>query len=445
MFTSAGASNKKMSWRKVKTSGWAAFGLKQCLEESCELKVDNEPYPPISSSTTHENASQNFLQKNNFPVRSFSSVLVPVVTCSPLEDLENHKSQVVGNSSAAQSCKSTDKTDIIEAYGKLKELHCWADESLIADIMAIVDNDAKKASYLLREIVSCEHNDVNIGESECGTQYYPLYNKHLEVNKGVSLVESTELANLSCIPPDVFNCKNGPTSNSDPCENKNSDEAAAHMKRMLGNSLSIPIEPEWEEDDIYLTNRRNAIRMMRSASRQSKLAADAYLRGDHFSAKQHSMKAKHERMAAEKLNVKAAKEILNIRNSKNGLWKLDLHGLHAMEAVQALQERLQKLESMVELDRSVSSDRMRTGAGILCHASCESFSEEVEKLDEKCSATRQRPKSLHVITGRGSHSRGLAALPTAVRSFLIENEYRYEELRPGAIEVKPKFRGHRSA
>ncbi|RVX21450.1 hypothetical protein CK203_002323 [Vitis vinifera] len=43
-------------------------------------------------------------------------------------------------------------------------------------------------------------------------------------------------------------------------------------------------------------------------------------------------------------------------------------------------------------------------------------------------------------TGRGNHSRGQAALPTAVRSFLNEHGYRFEEARPGVIAVRPKFR-----
>ncbi|MCI20244.1 smr protein/MutS2 C-terminal, partial [Trifolium medium] len=42
--------------------------------------------------------------------------------------------------------------------------------------------------------------------------------------------------------------------------------------------------------------------------------------------------------------------------------------------------------------------------------------------------------------GVGNHSRGQAALPTAVRSYLNENRYRFEETRPGVITVWPKFR-----
>jgi hypothetical protein len=44
------------------------------------------------------------------------------------------------------------------------------------------------------------------------------------------------------------------------------------------------------------------------------------------------------------------------------------------------------------------------------------------------------------FAGIGKHSKGQASLPVAVRGFLIENGYRFEELRPGVFNVRPKFR-----
>lgn len=127
---------------------------------------------------------------------------------------------------------------------------------------------------------------------------------------------------------------------------------------------------------------------------------DAYLRRDHFSAQQLSMKVREERMAAERLNAKAANAIFNTRNGQNSLWELDLHGLHAVEAVQALQERLQKLETSVPSGRSVSPNRKSEGATMVSSASVESLScTETSKLDEQRASSQQRPISLQVITG----------------------------------------------
>lgn len=48
------------------------------------------------------------------------------------------------------------------------------------------------------------------------------------------------------------------------CGHRLSEAAAANMKLILGHIRSFPVEPEWEEHDVYLSHRRNALRMMRS-------------------------------------------------------------------------------------------------------------------------------------------------------------------------------------
>lgn len=140
--------------------------------------------------------------------------------------------------------------------------------------------------------------------------------------------------------------------------------------------------------------------MNRSASQHSRAATNAFVRGDHFSAQQHSLKAQEEWLAAEQLNLKAANEILNIRNSKNDAWKLDLHGLHAAEAVLALQEHLLKIETQFPMNQPISANRVEQKNGTLCSLSLDSFnSMDVENWDEQQSAFRQRRTSLQVITG----------------------------------------------
>ncbi|CAK9146432.1 unnamed protein product [Ilex paraguariensis] len=150
-------------------------------------------------------------------------------------------------------------------------------------------------------------------------------------------------------------------------------------------------------DDMIMTQNFERNENIDVASR------DAYLKGDHLSARVFSQMAQEEKQAAKVLNDKAAKEILRIENWNNDIWKLDLHGLHAMEAVQALEEHLQIIES----EASIS--------------------------------LRQRQRSLLVITGRGVHSRGQAVLPTATRSFLSERGYHYDDSRPGVFTVRPRF------
>lgn len=124
------------------------------------------------------------------------------------------------------------------------------------------------------------------------------------------------------------------------------------------------------------------------------------------------MEAKEEWVKAERLNSKAANEILDIRNSNNDLWKLDLHGLHAAEAVQALQEHLWKIETQMPFNRSVSPNRAKTKAGILRSPSLESFGcVDNEELDKQRTLSRQRPTSLQVITGIKQYSISLLYIP----------------------------------
>ncbi|CAK9153368.1 unnamed protein product [Ilex paraguariensis] len=171
----------------------------------------------------------------------------------------------------------------------------------------------------------------------------------------------------------------------------------------LVDSLNECRIEEKETDDIYLLNRQDAFMMTNLACLHSKASRDAYLKGDHLSARVFSQMAQEEKQAAKVLNDKAAKEILRIENCNNDIWQLDLHGLHAMEAVQALEEHLQIIES----EASISLG--------------------------------QRRRSLLVITGRGVHSRGQAVLPTAIRSFLSERGYHYDDSRPGVFTVRPRF------
>lgn len=130
------------------------------------------------------------------------------------------------------------------------------------------------------------------------------------------------------------------------------------------------------------------------------------MRGDHTVARHFSLKAKHEWSAAEKLNTKAAKEILNARNCKNDIWTLDLHGLHAAEAVKALRDRLWTVESLVSPTLDVQKE-----PGMLCSPHVQSNRQfDLEKVGRQHRASRQRTTLLQVITGtpylyRGNKSR----------------------------------------
>lgn len=250
----------KMSGRRGKSPGWAAFDLKLQQKESFKREVDNEPYPPISSAINPLCPSRNFMQDNKV-TRSFTSVL-------SADDADHRKSLLSGNSSITQRNKFTSKPDIVVAYAKVRELHSWADESLIEDIMAAVNNDVDKASNVLMGMVPNEkpeqNKDTNIRGSKSKHEHFPLDHTKSPVDEGASSEEFTDLGKLTCVIGGCFNSKTEELTNDRAaCGNVNSDIAAANVKLILGQLNSIPIEPEWEEDDIYLVHRKDAIRMTR--------------------------------------------------------------------------------------------------------------------------------------------------------------------------------------
>ncbi|GMI67805.1 hypothetical protein like AT5G23520 [Hibiscus trionum] len=420
---------------KVKSSGWTAFDLKQRQKQGLVPETENDPFPPIPISLEALHPCTSQTNRNDHSAKSFSSMLKPSGNFPALKQKKDslkstNMSKPIRNEEKIVGVSNNDL-----ALKKLKELHCWAENSLIEDILSATNYDIHEASALLKEmmprsftedIVEANNNEMGStianfpGNANCNTV---LPSGKTAEHVGQSSKANEREENLKML--------------TDVQRNELFDNS--NMKLLLGQLTSIPIEPEWEEDDVYLSHRKDAIKMMRSASQHSRAATNAFLRGDHFAAQQHSQNARKEWLAAQRLNAKAAREILSIRNCDNDLWKLDLHGLHATEAVQALQEHLRRLETQVLGGRSVSPNGVKANNHTV-HSSSVGTISSADKLGKPQTLSRQAPASLQVITGVGNHSRGQAALPTAVRGFLIENGYHFDEARPGLITVRPKFR-----
>ncbi|KAF3617086.1 putative T-complex protein 1 subunit gamma-like [Capsicum annuum] len=466
--------HKKMSARRAKTTGWAAFDLNERMkQQGLEPEPDRETFPHLSVPATSFSGPSQSIAKSRGAIleKPFSSLLLPSVSFpSLMTNKGSDANQIqVGDSRFNQSDDFIQERGFLEACQKLKKLHPWADDTLIADVMAGV-NDFNKALRLLEAMVSPHHTDVaddNKKTKRFGIDTFltpeeadtPYIQKFKEVdtdtkgvkssnkdslmntskfagNKGVSLTDNVNLDGLSHA---LTKCLR--SSSQELINNCVFHENELHYDGAVGSLRFVPVEPEWEEDDIYSIHRKDAVKTTRSAARHSKAASEAYLRGDHLFAQHFSLKAREEWIAANRLNAQAAKEILTARNGKNDQWTLDLHGLHAKEAVQALQEHLQKIESRVTQNPAAHMNQvnLKTDAGAA--VSVESSGRiDVENESKGRPLNKQRPAFLEVITGKGIHSRGQAALPMAIRSFLVENGYRYEETRPGVITVRPKFR-----
>ncbi|KAL4368835.1 hypothetical protein GQ457_05G016080 [Hibiscus cannabinus] len=423
---------------KGKSSGWTAFDLKQQQKQGLvpETETENDPFPPIAISLSGLNPCTSQTNRSDLSEKSFSSVLKPSGNFPTLKQNNDsikstNMGKPIGNEEKIVGVNNNDL-----ALKKLKELHCWAENSLIEDILLATNDDIHEASALLKEMVpkSCTEDIEEAKNNEMG---FTIPNFPGNAN-GDSGHPSGKTAMHVVQSSKADETRENVKMLTDVQRNKLFDDHS-NTKLILGQWPPIPIEPEWEEDDVYLSHRKDAIRMMRSASQHSRAATNAFLRGDHFAAQQHSQNAREEWLAAQGLNAKAAREILSIRNCDNDVWKLDLHGLHATEAVQALQEHLRRLETQLPGGRSASPNGVKANDGAVHSSSVDAISSG-DKLGKPKTWSRQTPASLEVITGVGNHSRGQAALPTAVRGFLIENGYHFEEARPGLVTVRPKFR-----
>ncbi|KAL8171828.1 hypothetical protein V2J09_023632 [Rumex salicifolius] len=409
-----------MSRRRINSPGWAAFDLQQKPKQVLRPRIDNEPFPSLPSITSSMNPCNSLGKDNSCTEKSYASAVVPSVNFpASVKNKQAQKSSEASNSSRNSGKNNSQEKEYGSVFRRLKVLYSWADDSLIEDILAAVDNNFENASSSLKAMVSDNgFQDSDITQTDM-----------------IISTEATDPAELSSNLDSFIRDQNKNLKKSNHFSNEMLDDFSSTMKSVPVQLTGPPIEPEWEEDDVYLANRKDAMKIIRAASRHSKAAANSFLRGDHSSAQQFSKKAQEEWEAAEKLNQKAANEILSIRNSRNGIWKLDLHGLHAVEAVQALRERLNMIETQVGSNSSAFP-----GCAERKHEAQHELSSLTVKEMKSQPWIRQRPVSLEVITGIGNHSRGEAAIPAAVKSFLIDKRYRHDETRPGVMMVRPKFR-----
>ncbi|KAL1201140.1 hypothetical protein V5N11_008889 [Cardamine amara subsp. amara] len=417
-----------MSWTKGKSSGWTAFDLKQRQKQGLESDIEDDPFPPVSASVNTSLDLRGKLRRNHEPSeKSFSSVLLPP---SKFPALTENKD--CGNRESGGGCRSKKPGALSlpvnshdSAFMKLKEMNSWADDNLIMDILLSTEDNFEMALAFLEGMVSSSNSADKGNDKKAEEPTSKMAARYIYEDAGkYDLQESDGRSFLG---------------------NASDDEKLSidisELDSIIQRLQSIPIEPEWEEDDLYLSHRKDALKMMRSASNHSRAAQNAFLRHDHASAKQHSEKAKEDWLTAEKLNAEAAKKIIDLTNKNNDIWKLDLHGLHATEAVQVLQERLRKIEGQFTVNRSVSPNRGRSKNAALRSASQEPFGRlDVEGMHCQRTFSREPRNSLQVVTGIGKHSRGHASLPLAVKTFFEDNRYRFDDTRPGVITVRPKFR-----
>ncbi|KAI3836173.1 hypothetical protein MKX03_028152 [Papaver bracteatum] len=225
---------------------------------------------------------------------------------------------------------------------KLKEFHKWTDDSLIGDVLGYVSNDFSQASTVLQTVFSSDSSNQT-GKAYTSDRSDPSQN----------MAEETKILVEEC--------------HGEPNVGKFSTKSNLY-------DITAPVNL--------------------SAAQHSQAASNAFLRGDHHSAQE--------------LSLRRRQKILSIRNHRNDVWKLDLHGLHASEAVHALKERLGGL---------------RLSSHLLCIPIKLSNQKRCSPFDSVSFLRRN-----NIAETRG---------------FTSYNRYLFDDTWPGVIAVRPKFRDHR--
>lgn len=209
-----------MSHRRGKSPGpgWAAFGRLYRQEKGLESDSNSEPFPTLASSKPSTASGLSGYHRQS---KSFSSL----VTTEFTPRINEHQTGVANNDS------ETGQADLPVA--RLKNVHVWADDDLILDILAAANNDEHQASDILSGMASLGSNTVQMDHPK--SDVFP--------NSMLSEKESGEPAMLAPLV---------------------TEEPGFESSILPKQPLSLLVEPEWEEvDDDYLNHRKDAIKMMR--------------------------------------------------------------------------------------------------------------------------------------------------------------------------------------
>lgn len=220
---------------RFQTPGWAAFDRKHREKQGsgAEGALDPCPTTGFMESSNNAHSRENSVLFHSVPTRSFSSaVQAPMPVQFPF--LKDHPKLGAANMNIdgdqhAIAAKINDNP-----AGMLKDIHSWADQHLIEDILAAVNNDVGQASIILKEMIS--------SETETKSKQPAPFGMCLSVSGSVSA------------DTDIILEKGNTFVDNNLSENSH--------KELTVKQFYVPTEPDWEEDDVYLIHRKEALKMM---------------------------------------------------------------------------------------------------------------------------------------------------------------------------------------
>lgn len=217
-----------MQQPKVENLGWAAFDRKHRKKE-CDGPEDNvDAFPSLEN--LHSSLATKSLISNNFkPMKPFTSVVQRNLELPPLETSFKIGGKTDNMCQKYVDHQATAKTQGVSAIKLLMDVHTWADQQLIEDVLSAVNDDLDQASVLLKDMASTDSKT----ETEAS------------FSDPIILIKDQCEEESNCIQKDSVLSDN------------------VHKAFISNKLFCIPAEPEWEEDDVYLNHRKDALKMVR--------------------------------------------------------------------------------------------------------------------------------------------------------------------------------------
>ncbi|CAL8468044.1 g7583 [Coccomyxa elongata] len=221
---------------------------------------------------------------------------------------------------------------------QLSEIHPWADEALLKDVLAAAGGDAASAAWILSEL-QAPNTSPNTPSAS------PNMSPHTSPQRQCPLTGAAPVT-----------AGNGVQT--------------SRVPGLLSSKGALPARSEHDGQDAYYSFRADALQLTRRWQKAAQKAGTSYSGGDHSGARKYAREARILRNSALAAHAAAADAIERANNASRGLdlWTLDLHGLHVGEAIAAVDRRLQQLEEHLS-HQKVRAAQLRVITGVGNHSS----------------------------------------------------------------------------
>lgn len=304
---------------------------------------------------------------------------------------------------------------------ELKQIFPEKHDLVLLGALNRTNGDVQEATNLLLEVSSGNKKKSVNGSGKKPSQKHGW--------KSIDQSSPTKLKYSSSRTVSTSSQNNHPYDQISDMESIKSPQSSHHVtsstsksnSKSVSKNTSTSYESDGPDQELYKSERHDAIKLRRQMQKLREKAHKAYLAGDDETSRQLRTQADSISGELSVLQEEAAQRIFEANNPNpesapnnstsidafgipTSLYRLDLHGLHSDEAIYFVQDRIEDLAIRW-------NEAMRNGQFGL--ASC---------------------SPLQIITGHGVHQSANSVLRPAVEAYLSENKFIFDS-RTGSFLV----------